>query len=186
MRRERIMRRFIIPALLLASPGLAQGPLFDTDGYRIAHYRAPVRQPPAGVGRIAPAAAAQLVADRDAIFIDVLPAEGGHREPDGRWRLASPHESIAGAHWFPEAGRGQPDPAIAQAFAKGIARLTQRQGGRMLILFCRADCWMGWNAAKRLRAMGYGNIWWLAQGTDGWRDLGLPLAPVRPDGGIAP
>lgn len=73
------MRRFIIAALLLASPGLAQEPLFDAEGYRIAHYRAPVRQPPAGVGRIAPAAAAQLMSNRDAIFIDVLPAEGGWR-----------------------------------------------------------------------------------------------------------
>ncbi|CCW19524.1 Rhodanese-related sulfurtransferase [Sphingobium indicum BiD32] len=180
------MRHFIIPALLLASPAPAQGPLFDADGYRIAHYRAPVRQPPAGVGRIAPAAAAQLVPDRDAIFIDVLPTQGGHREPGGRWRLASPHESIPGAHWFPEAGRGQPDPAIAQGFARGLARLTRGQRSRMLILFCRADCWMGWNATKRLRAMGYANIWWLAEGTDGWRDLGLPLAPVQPDGGITP
>lgn len=67
-----------------------------------------------------------------------------------------------------------------------MARLTGRKRGRMLILFCRADCWMGWNAAKRLRALGYGNIWWLAEGTDGWRDLGLPLAPVQPDDGIAP
>lgn len=180
------MRRFIIAALLLASPGLAQEPLFDAEGYRIAHYRAPVRQPPAGVGRIAPAAAAQLISNLDAIFIDVQPAEGGHRAPDGRWRLASAHESIPGAHWFPEAGRGQPDPVIAQTFAKGMARLTGRKRGQMLILFCRADCWMGWNAAKRLRALGYGNIWWLAEGTDGWRDLGLPLAPVQPDDGIAP
>jgi PQQ-dependent catabolism-associated CXXCW motif protein len=180
------MRCFIIAALLLASPVMAQEPLFDADGYRVAHYRAPVRQPPTGVGRIAPAAAAQLIPDRDAIFIDVLPAEGGHREPGGRWRLALPHESIPGAHWFPEAGRGQPDPAIAESLARGVARLTRHRPSRMLILFCRADCWMGWNAAKRLRAMGHGNVWWLAEGTDGWRDLGLPLAQVRPDEGAAP
>lgn len=179
------MRRFIMAAMLIASPALAQEPLFDAEGYRIAHYRAPVRQPPAGVGRIALAAAAQLVPDRDAIFIDVLPAEGGHREPDGRWRLASSHDSIPGAHWFPDAGRGQPDPAIAGDFATGVVRLTGRARGRMLILFCRSDCWMGWNAAKRLRSMGFANVWWLAEGTDGWRDLGLPLTPVLPEGGTA-
>ena len=47
------MRRFIMAAMLVASSALAQEPLFDADGYRIAHYRAPVRQPPAGVGRFA-------------------------------------------------------------------------------------------------------------------------------------
>jgi hypothetical protein len=28
--------------------------------------------------------------------------------------------------------------------------------------------------------MGYRNIWWLAEGTDGWRDLGRDLTPVQP------
>ena len=54
----------------------------------------------------------------------------------------------------------------------------------MLLVFCRADCWMRWNAARRLRAMGYRNVWWLAEGTDGWRDLGQPLVRAVPEGGV--
>jgi len=178
--------RALLPALLLlASPGWAQEPLFNAGGYRIAHYRAPTRRPPEGVTRIAPAAAGQLRPNRDALFIDVLPAEGGHREADGRWRLAKARESIAGAHWFPESGRGELDPAVAAGFARGIARLTKGRRSMPLVVFCLADCWMSWNAAKRLRAMGYVRVWWLAEGTDGWRDLGEPLSPAIPEDGIA-
>lgn len=176
----------LMTALLLPAPALAQDALFDAEGYRIAHYRAPVHSAPPGVGRIAPQAAAQLRPGRDALFIDVLPAEGGHREADGRWRLAMPHKSIAGAHWFPEAGRGELAPGIGNWFMQGIARLTGGRRDRMLILFCRSDCWMGWNAAKRLRAQGYDNVWWLAEGVEGWTDLKRPLSTARPEGGVAP
>ncbi|WP_420143813.1 rhodanese-like domain-containing protein [Sphingobium sp.] len=180
------MRLILIALLLAASPATAQDALFDGDGYRIAHYRAPVHQPPDGVGRIAPDAAAQLRPGRDALFIDVLPAEGGHRQSDGRWKLATPHDSIPDAHWFPEAGRGVPPPGIGEWFLDGIAGLTGGRRDRMLILFCKVDCWMGWNAAKRLRAHGYRNVWWLAEGVEGWTDRNRPLSPVRPEGGVAP
>lgn len=180
------MRLIPIVVLMTASPALAQEPLFDAEGYRIAHYRAPVRQPPPGVGRIAPEAAAQLQPGRDALFIDVLPAEGGHRAADGRWRLAAPHESIPGARWFPETGRGEPAPGVGLWFVQGVARLTRGRRDAMLILFCRSDCWMGWNAAKRLRAAGYTNVWWLAEGSDGWTDLKRLLSTVEPDGGTMP
>lgn len=180
------MWKAILTGALLLAPfdAGAQPPdeaLFGTDGYRIAHYRAPVPAAPDGVGRIAPAATAQLRADRDAVLIDVLPAEGGHREEDGRWRLARDRPSIPGAHWFPEAGRGELAPGVGSWFERGVARLTGRAKGRMIVTFCLADCWMSWNAARRLRALGYTNVWWLAEGTDGWRDLGLPLTPVVPE-----
>lgn len=168
----------LIPAVA-ARAETAEG-LFGADGYRIAHYRAPVSRAPDGVGRISPAAAAQLRPDRDALFIDVLPAEGGHREADGRWRLAQDRPSIPGAHWFPETGRGELAPGFPQWFERGIARLSGGRKDRMIVTFCLADCWMSWNAARRLRALGYTNVWWLAEGTDGWRDMGLPLVNVTP------
>lgn len=183
------MREAIVVAVLLATgagPAHGQQAFFNAQGYRIAHYRAPALKPPEGAGRIAPEAAAQLRPDRDALFIDVLPAEGGHREADGRWRLAQTHRSIPGAHWFPESGRGELAPGIGPWFERGIARLTGGRRDRMLVVFCLSDCWMSWNAARRLHALGYRNLWWLAEGSDGWRDLGLALAPVTPEGGVAP
>ncbi len=178
------MARIVLGAILalaMAMPVAGEPPLFDSEGYRIAHYRAPVHRAPEGVGRIAPEAAARLRSDRDALFVDVAPAEGGVRDADGRWRLARVHTSIPGAHWFPEAGRGELAPGIGAWFGRGIARLSAGRRDRMVVVFCLADCWMSWNAAKRLRAMGYRNLWWLAEGSDGWRDLALPLAEVAPE-----
>ncbi len=160
----------------------AQEPrLFDAAGYRAAQHRGPVHRAPEGVGRIAPVALAGLRPDVDAIFVDVLPAEGGYRQDDGRWRLARAHSTIPGAYWFPEAGRAAPPAAILFAFQRRIAQLSGGDKSRMIVTFCLADCWMSWNAARRLRALGYRNVWWLAEGTDGWRDLGLTLKPVDPE-----
>lgn len=153
--------------------------LFGPDGYRIAHYRGPVPLAPDGVRRILPAAVAAL--PPDVLLIDVLPAEGGHRDADGIWHLAVARPSLPRAHWFPEAGRGLLDPAIGRWFERGIARLAHGDLNRRIVTFCLADCWMSWNAAKRLRALGYTNVWWLAEGTDGWRDMGLPLIDARPE-----
>lgn len=169
---------------LLACQAAAQDTerLFTDDGYRAGHYRAPVRQDPGHAGRIALQAAVPLVPDRDALFIDVMPAEGGNRDPvTGKWTLAEKRLSIKGAHWFPEAGRGVVRPDIAVWFERGITRLTRNRRDRMIIVFCRADCWMSWNAARRLAAGGYNNVWWLSEGTDGWTERGLPLVPLLPD-----
>jgi PQQ-dependent catabolism-associated CXXCW motif protein len=119
---------------------------------------------------------------RDALFLDVLPAEGAHRDDDGNWHLARPHETISGSHWFPEVGRGEPEPDLARWFEASVHRLTGGNRDRMLIVFCLTDCWMSWNAAKRLRAIGYRNVWWLAEGTDGWREQGLSLVGSVPFG----
>ncbi|WP_126718429.1 hypothetical protein [Sphingomonas ginkgonis] len=51
-----------------------------------------------------------------------------------------------------------------------------------LVVFCRADCWMSWNAAKRLRAWGFGDVRWYPAGSDGWAEMGRPLVAVRPYG----
>lgn len=178
------MRAMVCGLLLMTLPAALyaqESGLFDEAGYRAAQYRGPVQRAPEGVGRIAPAAVAALQPDIDAVLIDVMPAEGGYRQDNGRWRLARAHSSIPGAHWFPEAGRSAPPPAILSAFQRNVARLSGGDKSRMIVTFCLADCWMSWNAARRLRAMGYRNVWWLAEGSDGWLDLRLPLAPVVPE-----
>ena len=163
-----------------ASPRAASAP-FDAAGFRNGAYRAPVPAPPSGVPRIDAAATARLVDRGGAILIDVMPAEGGRRMPDGSWRLARPHDSLPGAHWFPEAGRAPIDPAIERWFLAGVDRLARAHPRRPLIVYCLADCWMSWNAARRLARAGRRNLYWFAEGGDGWRDLGRPLVPARPE-----
>ena len=168
-----------VAALLLAAPVPALGgDVFDADGYRSARYRAPVDRDPRPAARLALAAARLLVPGRDALFIDVLPAEGGVRDPaTGRWRLAQSHQTIPGAVWHPEVGRASPDPVLWQGLVDAVERARAKNPKLPVVLFCRADCWMGWNAARRLAAAGHDNIWWLAEGIEGWRvEAGLVKA----------
>ncbi|KQU46980.1 rhodanese [Sphingomonas sp. Leaf339] len=174
----------MVSGRLLALAALVVAPVQDTafdpvSGYRIAAYRGVVPDPPPGVPQINAAAVAAL-GDR-AVLIDVVPAEGAVRDTaTGMWRLARPAVSIPRAHWFPEAGRGVPDPAIARWFLDGVRTLAAAQPRAPIVVFCLADCWMSWNAALRLRRAGYTQVRWFAEGSDGWRDLGRGLVPVAP------
>ncbi|MDE1914472.1 MAG: rhodanese [Sphingomonadales bacterium] len=178
------MRWFWVCVLMmgLAGPANAQSAdaLFGADGYRVSHYRGPVHEAPQGVHRIDAATLAGL--GGRPLLLDVVPAEGGYRDDKGNWHLSTVRETIPGAHWFPEAGRGTLSPDIARWFAQGVRRLTGGRRHRMIVTFCLADCWMSWNAARRLRAMGYTNVWWLAEGTDGWRESGQRLVKGVPEG----
>ena len=48
------------------------------------------------------------------------------------------------------------------------------------MIYCLRDCWMSWNAAKRILSMGYVNVPWYPEGTDGWTDELLPLTKAQP------
>ncbi len=158
---------------------VAQSGDFDAAGYRIARYRGVVPSAPAGVTRI-DADTVRALQRREARLIDVTPAEGGHWDIARReWRLAEGHETIPGARWLPEAGRGDaPSGTIRWLLAAAPADKS-----RTVIVFCLADCWMSWNAARRLVAGGYRDVRWFADGIDGWRERGWALAPAKPAGG---
>lgn len=155
--------------------------VFDANGYRTARYRAPVDRLPIPATRIALADALKLKPGVDALFIDVLPAEGGVRDPaTGIWTLASAHETIPGALWHPETGRGQPEVALWHGLHDAVAAARERSPGMPVVLFCRTDCWMAWNAARRLARDGFGNVRWLAEGIEGWHGAGRALVVASP------
>jgi len=170
----------------LGAPAVGAPAVFDGEGYRAASYRAPVDRDPAPATRIALPAAMALAGD--ALFIDVLPAAGALRAPhSGRWTLCARcgdgggvHQTIAGAIWLPEVGRSMPDRVLWQGLLARVAawRRHHRQG--LVVVFCRADCWMSWNAARRLALGGVGNVWWLAEGIEGWQAAGGRLVAAQP------
>jgi len=162
-------------------PRPAEPALFDAGGYRAARYRAPVKADPAPAAVITLAAALTLEPGRDALFIDVTPVEGGVRDPaSGVWTLSQAHLTIPGALWLPETGRSPVDAVLWQALEARIAEARAAAPGQPVILFCRIDCWMSWNAARRLALGGIGNVHWLAEGTDGWHAAGRALVPGVP------
>jgi PQQ-dependent catabolism-associated CXXCW motif protein len=51
----------------------------------------------------------------------------------------------------------------------------------VVVVYCQADCWMSWNAAKRILAYGYSDVAWYPEGTDGWERAGLDLTESQPE-----
>lgn len=162
--------------------GAEQGEDFDAEtGYRIAHYRAPVPRTVPGGTPVDMEQIDQLVATEGALLLDVMPSEGPGADPlTGVWRLAKPHTTIAGAVWLADVGRGRIDQRLDAYFRDNLARLTDGDTARPIVIFCQADCWMAWNAVQRAAKWGYSRLYWYRDGIDGWRDWERPLAPASP------
>ena len=156
--------------------------VFDpSTGYRIARYRAPVRDTPPGGKRIWVDELERIVAENSAILIDVMPSTGpGPNPKTGDWRMTKNRENIPGSVWLPDVGDGKIDGRMIAYFRDNLARLTQGDPSRKIVVYCQADCWMSWNAVKRAASFGYTNLFWYPEGTDGWRDWVGTFAPATP------
>ena len=55
------------------------------------------------------------------------------------------------------------------------------RGFALLVIYCQENCWMSWNAAKRVLSYGYPNVAWYPEGTEGWERANLPVAEAQPE-----
>lgn len=153
----------------------------EPDGYRMEHYRGPTPATLAGARVLSDDEALALWRDGKAVFIDVLPRP---RKPAGLaagtpWRVP-PRHGIPGSTWLPNVGYGALSPGVDAYYRRNLERLTGGDRATPLVLFCLAQCWMSWNAAKRALAYGYTDVSWYPDGTDGWAFAGGPLEIVEP------
>ena len=120
--------------------------------------------------------------DKAAVFIDVLPRppKPAGLPPDAVWR-DKPRFDIPGSVWLPETGYGELPPSRCAISKAASSARRPKKKRRALVFYCLADCWMSWNAAKRALALGYSNVSWFSQGTDGWAAAGHPLEPREPE-----
>ncbi len=169
----------IIPSLAIASEGVR-----EPEGYRLNDYRSPVPRTLKGATVIDAGEADELWKDGkgDVLFIDVYPAPP---KPSGLpkgtiWREPK-HTSIKGAYWLGNVGFGVLAPKFDAYFRSGLKRLSGDDKTKPIVFFCLRDCWMSWNAAKRALSYGYENVYWFPDGTDGWKDFGLPTAVIKPE-----
>ncbi len=111
------------------------------------------------------------------VLIDV------YRRPwvQGRFIDNEPHANLPGSLWLANTGDGDLDPTWQDYFSHHLRAAT---GGRLdspLVFYCRADCWLSWNAVKRAAAMGYNHLYWYRDGLDAWEAANLPLQAARPE-----
>lgn len=156
--------------------------LFDpATGYRIDRQRAPTPDDIPPPARLVEAGEVERLAERGALLLDVYGArQSRYDELDGTWLTDGSHRSLPGAVWLPETGRGALTPELEAYLGDNLERMTGGDKSRAIVVFCVADCWMSWNAARRIAALGHGDVNWFRLGTDGWEESGRPLVPVTP------
>lgn len=163
----------------------AAGPNEPAD-YRMQDYNAPTPATLQGATVINTDQAHGLWEAHQAIFIDVLPRPP---RPQGLpastiWR-PRPRLDIPDSIWLPDTGYGALAPVMETYFKAGLQRASMGDRDRVMVFYCKRDCWMSWNAAKRAMTFGYTHVIWYPDGSDGWTDNGLPTElqdPVaRPD-----
>ncbi|MHB0768883.1 PQQ-dependent catabolism-associated CXXCW motif protein [Bradyrhizobium sp. 5.13L] len=173
----------VFVAALLVAPALAQQQEpFEPEGYRTDNYRAPVPATLAGARVLTTEEAAAIWRANGGAFVDVMPRPPKPKGlPAGTvWRDA-PRRNIAGSIWLPDTGYGILPPAMDDYLQRGLARASRGDKAALLVIYCLADCWMSWNAAKRALAYGYSNVAWFPDGTDGWERATLPTEEAQPE-----
>jgi PQQ-dependent catabolism-associated CXXCW motif protein len=154
----------------------------EPSGYRTQDYRAPVPNSLRGARVASTPDTAALWRRGEAVFVDVLPQAPRPRNlPAGTIWRDSPRLDIPGSVWLPDTGYGELAAVTQNYFSAGLARATAGDTGRPLVFYCLKDCWMSWNAAKRALALGYTDVVWYPDGTDGWSAAGLPVAETKPE-----
>jgi len=182
-RDTRPLRGAVAFLLMLMMPlaVVADAPPAEPEGYRLDNYLAAT--PLTIEGRLAlnTREAKELWEGRSAVFVDVLTAP---RRPDGLpagavW-APQPRLDVPGSVWLPDVGRGALSAEREAWFRAELMRITGGDLAVELIFYCRANCWMSWNATKRALDWGYVNAQWYRDGTDGWQAAGFPLAKAEP------
>lgn len=150
-------------------------------GYRMEDYRARVPPTLKGGTVISTQDAVQFYADKKAAFIDVLPHQDRPESlPDSVKTVEKDRRNIPGTEWLPNVGYGAIPKELDAYFRDELERISGGDKAAPLVFYCLADCWMSWNAAKRAIEMGYSDVHWYPDGTDGWAAANLPLAVSRP------
>jgi PQQ-dependent catabolism-associated CXXCW motif protein len=167
--------------MLLAGATTRGEDVTEPESYRTGAYRAPTPASLKGARVITTLQAEALWKGGEAVFVDVMPhAPRPANLPAGTIWRETPRVNIPGSIWLPDTGYGELASVTEDYLRRNLARATDGVRAKLLVIYCLRDCWMSWNAAKRALAMGYTNVAWYPDGTDGWADSKLPLQEAKP------
>lgn len=170
---------FVVMALMAS----AQTSLFNAEGYRSGHYRAPLPAEVDGATTLDAAALNGLLKGGSSPkLLDVLSLTVRPELADFgvHWLPTEPRLHIEGSVWLPNVGFGELDETMTAFFQRELERVTEGDKNAPIVFYCVQDCWMSWNAARRAAQFGYTQLYWFPSGTDGWRAAGYPLVKGEP------
>ncbi len=151
--------------------------LYSVDGYRLVRYRSPTPATSEEAITLSTAQLQKLLSSKSPpALLDVQPLAWNN----GFFIQKQPRKNIPGSRWIPNVGLGELTADQEQYFRDQLAISSNGDKAQPLVIYCRADCWMSWNAVKRASRWGYRKLYWYREGTDGWRDAGLGMSTATP------
>ncbi len=124
---------------------------------------------------------AELIKRDMPVLIDVIPAPRRPADPSMLW-LPVPHRNIPRSVWMPGVGSAVISAAMTDYFRMRLDELTGHDRQKLIVFYCRPNCWASWNAAKRAIAEGYSRVGWYADGVEAWQAAGLPMQNAAAEG----
>ncbi len=178
------LQMFLIGLSLMTLPFnlYADDSLFSPEGYRIARYRAVTPDAPPAGRRLDTQALVNLISREKPLLIDVkaMTVRPASTECDSSWLPSKERWHIPGSIWLPNVGHGRLEPQMLSYLKSNLARLTDSNWDFPMVFYCAVDCWMSWNTIKRADELGYRNLYWYAEGSDGWEETGFKLVLGQP------
>jgi len=177
-----ILRDYGIPLLDEKGRLILAAVVREPAGYQMENYRSPVPATLKGVKVVNAVQVKKLIDAGSVVLIDVLPSPPKPKSlKKGSLWLPVAREKIPNSQWLANVGFGVISDALDTYFRTNLERLTQGDKLRPVVFYCRADCWMSWNAAKRAREeYGYKNLYWFSRGIDGWEEKNYPTQAQHP------
>ena len=175
------------PALLLWSClAVGAGVVAEPQGYWEGNVDAPTPATLQGGRVIHVAGVEELLRQGKAVVIDVsnTPRRPTELAPGAPW-LPVPHRAIPDALWLPGVGVGVPTRQVDDFYRDRLERATAGNVQAPLIVYCHANCWLSWNAAKRAIGYGYRRVFWFPEGIEGWTAAGRQTKVAAPQGPAA-
>jgi PQQ-dependent catabolism-associated CXXCW motif protein len=174
--------RLMFAVMALWGAAHAEELVAEPQGYRTEDYRAPVPDTLAGARVLSTAEAEAIWRAKSGIFVDVLPRPPKPANlPAGTVWRDKPRFNLPGSIWLPDTGYGALAEATESYLRQGLHHATGGNRAALIVVYCQANCWMSWNAAKRTLSYGYSNVAWYPDGTDGWQQANLPTVEAHPE-----
>lgn len=173
----------LILALAIAWPScLYANGVPEPDDYRMEEYHDPVPETLSGAVVVDVEQAHQLWLAGETVFVDVFPQPPKPENlPEGTLWIERPRVTIEGAFWLPNTGYGRAPIGMDAYLKEGLSAATAGDLAKPRLVFCRANCWMSWNAARRaMLELGYQNVFWFPDGMDAWSFEELPTEKKKP------
>ena len=159
----------LLAFVLIFCAKLAFAEVEQPDGYRMELYHGEVPAELDGASTITAVEVKRLQESAEAVVVDVIPEyRRPNVLPENQIWLPVDHKGVPGAIWLPDTGYGVLSDITEKYFKHHLNVATNGNKNHAVVFYCRPDCWMSWNAAKRALSYGYANVYWFHNGIDDW------------------